>query len=165
MSQLSVNTPLQKSHSSIPGIITSLWTENGPRAFYRGSIPALIGIIPYAGVDLMVFETLKESYKKSHEGTRHIPTQWIITFGMSSGACGAIMMYPLSLIRTRMQAQGTPSHPAHYKSTYDAVAKTYLREGVRGFYKGLAPTLAKVLPAISLSYVVYEHSKRAMHIP
>lgn len=26
-----------------------------------------------------------------------------------------------------------------------------------GFYRGLGPTLAKVVPAVSISYVVYDH--------
>lgn len=35
--------------------VSILQTE-GPRSFYRGLVPNLIGIIPYAGIDLMVYE-------------------------------------------------------------------------------------------------------------
>jgi solute carrier family 25 phosphate transporter 23/24/25/41 len=62
----------------------------------------------------------------------------------------------------RLQAQGTPSHPTFYTSSFDVISKTYQREGLVGFYRGLAPTLIKVLPAISISYFVYEKSKRAL---
>ncbi|KAI3655859.1 hypothetical protein MP638_000919 [Amoeboaphelidium occidentale] len=34
------------------------------------------------------------------------------------------------------------------------------REGLKGFYKGLAPTLIKVVPAVSISYITYEKSKQ-----
>lgn len=34
--------------------------QEGPRAFYRGLIPSLLGIIPYAGIDLAAYETLKD---------------------------------------------------------------------------------------------------------
>src|SRR5689334_12806421 len=44
----------------------------------------------------------------------------------------------------RLQAQGTPGHPERYTSAFDAVRKTYKKEGVLGFYKGLGPTLFKV---------------------
>jgi solute carrier family 25 phosphate transporter 23/24/25/41 len=44
------------------------------------------------------------------------------------------------------------------------VAKTYERDGWRGFYRGLFPTLAKVVPAVSISYVVYEHTKRKLGV-
>lgn len=32
------------------------------------------------------------------------------------------------------------------------------REGLRGLYRGLLPNFVKVLPAVSISYVVYERS-------
>lgn len=44
----------------------------------------------------------------------------------------------------RLQAQGTPGHPHHYSSAFDAARKTFQADGVRGFYKGLGPTLFKV---------------------
>jgi solute carrier family 25 (mitochondrial phosphate transporter), member 23/24/25/41 len=37
-------------------------------------------------------------------------------------------------------------------------------EGLRGLYRGLLPNFVKVLPAVSISYVVYEHSKTALGI-
>ncbi|KAI8904879.1 mitochondrial carrier domain-containing protein [Gorgonomyces haynaldii] len=152
-----------KEHSLVM-TVRNLWKENGIFAFYRGCVPALVGIIPYAGVDLAVFETLKSMYLKASTQDR-VPTYLILSFGMISGASGAVLMYPLSLVRTRLQAQGTPSHPTYYTSTFDVVQKTYAREGIHGFYKGLAPTLAKVLPAVSISYVVYEQMKHQFGIP
>ena len=38
----------------------------------------------------------------------------------------------------------------------DAAYQTYKREGFFGFYRGLIPSLAKVVSAVSISYVVYE---------
>jgi len=32
------------------------------------------------------------------------------------------------------------------------------REGLRGLYRGLLPNFVKVLPAVSISYAVYERS-------
>ncbi|ORZ39851.1 mitochondrial carrier domain-containing protein [Catenaria anguillulae PL171] len=87
------------------------------------------------------------------------PVMWLLVFGTLSGSIGATAVYPLSLIRTRLQAQGTPGHPERYSGAMDAVRKTYAREGGRGFYKGLAPTLIKVIPAASISYVCYEGMK------
>jgi len=33
-----------------------------------------------------------------------------------------------------------------------------MREGLRGLYRGLLPNFVKVLPAVSISYAVYERS-------
>lgn len=61
-----VKTRLQ-THASEGGKVPNLgklskdiWIQEGPRAFYRGLIPSLLGIIPYSGIDLAVYETLKD---------------------------------------------------------------------------------------------------------
>lgn len=33
------------------------------------------------------------------------------------------------------------------------------QEGVAGLYRGISPNLLKVIPAVSLSYVVYEYTR------
>ena len=33
-----------------------IFKTEGPRSFYRGLFPSLLGIIPYAGIDLAVYE-------------------------------------------------------------------------------------------------------------
>lgn len=47
-----------------------IWVQEGPRAFYRGLIPSLLGIIPYAGIDIAAYESLKDISKKYilHDG-------------------------------------------------------------------------------------------------
>lgn len=35
-------------------------------------------------------------------------------------------------------------------------------EGVPGLYRGITPNFLKVIPAVSISYVVYEHMKKVL---
>jgi solute carrier family 25 phosphate transporter 23/24/25/41 len=44
-------------------LMKDIWVLEGPRAFYRGLVPSLLGIIPYAGIDLAAYETLKDMSK------------------------------------------------------------------------------------------------------
>jgi hypothetical protein len=48
-----------------------------------------------------------------------------------------------------------PGFPA-YKTASDCLVDVVRREGLRGLYRGIAPSLAKVLPASSISYAVYD---------
>ncbi|RHZ77803.1 hypothetical protein Glove_172g62 [Diversispora epigaea] len=145
-----------------------MWKTQGFRSFYKGLIPSLVGVFPYAAVDMSVYETLKLSYikrKKIRSGGREIeqPSSWVsLGCGMISGSIGASIVYPLSLVRTRLQAQGTPGHPQRYTGAIDVIRKTYVKEGIRGFYKGLIPALSKVIPAAAITYVVYEKSKTVL---
>ncbi|KAF9147381.1 hypothetical protein BG015_010983 [Linnemannia schmuckeri] len=167
-------TAAAKHKTCIRSVAREMWQQAGLRGFYRGLGPSLVGIFPYAAIDLSVFETLKFGYMRwkagVHEGDEGSeekaldrPSVFVLlACGTISGSVGATSVYPLSLVRTRLQAQGTPQHPQTYTSTLDVFRKTYERDGLRGFYKGMVPTLTKVVPAVSISYVVYEYSKREL---
>ncbi|KAF9104420.1 hypothetical protein BGX27_010110 [Mortierella sp. AM989] len=168
------STTTQPCRLNMQSVIREIWKNTGLRGFYRGLGPSLVGIFPYAAIDLSVFETLKFGYMRwkagLHEGDKGSeekaldrPSVFVLlACGTISGSVGATSVYPLSLVRTRLQAQGTPQHPQTYTSTLDVFRKTYQKDGIRGFYKGMVPTLTKVVPAVSISYVVYEYSKREL---
>jgi hypothetical protein len=42
-----------------------------------------------------------------------------------------------------------------YDNFMDAIRKIYTASGVRGFYRGVIPTLIKVVPSTAVSYAVY----------
>ncbi|KAI9001053.1 mitochondrial carrier [Trametes punicea] len=136
-----------------------VWQLGGIRAFYRGLAIGLVGVFPYSAIDMSTFEALKLAYLRS-TGKDEPGVLALLAFGSVSGSVGATSVYPLNLVRTRLQASGSSGHPERYTGILDVVKKTYARDGWRGFYRGLLPTLAKVVPAVSISYVVYESSKR-----
>jgi len=140
-----------------------LWQLGGFRAYYRGLTIGLIGVFPYSAIDMSTFEALKLAYLRS-TGKDEPGVLALLAFGSVSGSVGASSVYPLNLVRTRLQASGSSGHPQRYTGIGDVILKTYQNEGWRGFYRGLFPTLAKVVPAVSISYVVYEHSKRRLGV-
>lgn len=115
-----------------------LWKE-GLAAFYKGYVPNMLGIIPYAGIDLAVYEvraptsplerpllassqpscllrqTLKNSWLQHFAKDSADPGVFVLlACGTTSSTCGQLSSYPLALVRTRMQAQGrTSPHPMH----------------------------------------------------
>ncbi|KAI1269688.1 mitochondrial carrier [Xylariaceae sp. FL1019] len=148
-----------------------MMAEGGARAAYRGVTMGLIGMFPYSAIDMGTFEFLKTtyiSYKAKatgcHEEDAHPSTFTTGIMGASSGAFGATVVYPLNVLRTRLQTQGTSMHPARYTGIWDVAHKTVKNEGVRGLYKGLMPNLLKVAPALSITWMVYENAKRVMQL-
>ncbi|XP_067941031.1 mitochondrial adenyl nucleotide antiporter SLC25A24-like [Watersipora subatra] len=134
-----------------------LYRTEGVSVFYRGYIPNLIGIIPYAGIDLMIYETLKTYYLSKHPEKSEPDVKALLICGTTSSTCGQLASYPLALIRTRMQAK-----PDKHQNMF-AVGKSILQDdGVRGLYRGLLPNFLKVAPAVSISYVVYEHVRKRL---
>jgi hypothetical protein len=60
-----------------------------------------IGILPYAGVDIMTFEVLKEYLLDHYDGAP--PPYCILGAGMVSSSIAQFASYPLALVRTRLQ--------------------------------------------------------------
>ncbi|KAJ9110277.1 hypothetical protein QFC19_001680 [Naganishia cerealis] len=149
--------------SAVANTARAMWKSGGIRAYYRGLTLGLIGVFPYSAIDMSTFEALKIAYCKSFD-LDEPQVLAVLSFGALSGSIGATSVYPINLLRTRLQASGSPGHPTVYTGFLDVAQQTLAREGWAGLYKGLVPTLAKVVPAVSISYVVYEHCKRTLHI-
>jgi solute carrier family 25 phosphate transporter 23/24/25/41 len=150
---------------------TNMWKDSGIRSFYRGLYVGVLGIFPFAALDLGIFSAVKKAYLKSQalkygidESEVKCGTLVVLTMGAVSGSIGASAVYPVNLLRTRLQTQGTTAHPYRYKGFRDVLYKTIQRDGYRGLYRGLVPNLAKVAPAVSISYLVYERAKQFMHL-
>ncbi|XP_011179653.1 calcium-binding mitochondrial carrier protein SCaMC-3 isoform X2 [Zeugodacus cucurbitae] len=153
-----------------------IYLMEGVRSFYRGYIPNMLGIIPYAGIDLAVYETLKKKYLSSHN-TEQPSFLVLLACGSASSTLGQVCSYPLALVRTRLQAQvisknkqpsvGIPLRQAgaiNDDNMFGVFRKILHNEGICGLYRGITPNFIKVLPAVSISYVVYEYSSRALGV-
>ncbi|XP_056601528.1 calcium-binding mitochondrial carrier protein SCaMC-2-B [Triplophysa dalaica] len=144
------------------GIVESakhIFKKEGVAAFYKGYIPNMLGIIPYAGIDLAVYETLKNWWLQKYATDSADPGVFVLlACGTMSSTCGQLASYPLALVRTRMQAQA--SVEGGPQMTMSHLFRHIVRtEGAIGLYRGLAPNFMKVIPAVSISYVVYENLK------
>lgn len=154
-------------HQLLINTAKEMYQEGGIRMFYRGLYVGLAGMFPYAAMDLGTFTSLKRWYTNRvalREGIPYdevaIPNYMVLTMGASSGAFGASIVYPINLTRTRLQTQGTYAHPFTYNGFFDCARQTVKREGVQGLYKGVVPNLLKVIPAVSISYLMYENLKK-----
>ncbi|SCU88278.1 LADA_0E09230g1_1 [Lachancea dasiensis] len=148
-----------------------MYREGGLKLFYRGVTVGVMGIFPYAALDLGTFSALKKWYITRQSQISGLPedqvtmsNMFVLLMGAFSGTVGATVVYPINLLRTRLQAQGTFAHPHTYNGFSDVFLKTVAREGYPGLFKGLVPNLAKVCPAVSISYLCYENLKRGMNL-
>lgn len=142
-----------------------MWASGGPRSFYRGLFWGLVGQFPYSAIDLTTFEYTKRWLIRRNErnglhGKDAKPgAVAIAAIGGFSGAFGASVVWPLNMLRTRLQTQGTVVHPRTYGGIVDVTRQTVRGEGVRGLFRGITPNLIKVVPAVSITYIVYDKSK------
>jgi solute carrier family 25 aspartate/glutamate transporter 12/13 len=83
------------------------------------------------------------------KGPMQYITEAIEHFGLGAiaGGIGATAVYPIDLVKTRMQNQRTID-PAKrlYSNSLDCFLKVIRNEGVLGLYRGLGPQLMGVAP-------------------
>lgn len=96
------------------------------------------------------------------------PNQLVTLAGAASGFLAGVVVCPLDVVKTRLQAQGAglkernlavPSQVRKY-SGFVGAFKTILREeGIRGLYRGLVPITIGYLPTWTIYFTVYERAK------
>ncbi|CEF69829.1 EF-hand domain and Mitochondrial carrier protein family and EF-hand domain pair and Mitochondrial substrate/solute carrier repeat and Mitochondrial carrier domain-containing protein [Strongyloides ratti] len=121
-----------------------MYKTEGLRAFYKGYIPNLLGIIPYA-----------ERFPENKEPGVFA----LLACGTCSSICGQLASYPLALVRTRLQARKLTDleHPQTMVGQFRHILKN---EGITGLYRGLTPNFIKVIPAVGISYITYEKVRK-----
>lgn len=148
-------------------------------------MPSLIQIIPFSGL-LFGFnrlfkqlwhrfitsnfsdepDDLSVSYKSNMQAVLHV---------IESGFCGAAagftaksIVYPLDLLKKRLQVQGfgyaRKEFGQHhdYSSLRHGIRQIYKTESIGGFYKGMVPSLLKSGFSTSMQFIVYEEIIRLL---
>ena len=74
--------------------------------------------------------------------------------GSVAGAFGAFMVYPIDLVKTRMQNQRSGVGHRLYENSIDCFRKILRNEGFRGLYAGVLPQLIGVAPEKAIKLTV-----------
>ncbi|CAH1766482.1 13454_t:CDS:2 [Entrophospora sp. SA101] len=88
-------------------------------------------------------------HQKSSETKRRVAIidVYSLTLGSIAGSVGATSVYPIDLVKTRMQNQRTKVvGEVLYKNSIDCFRKVLKSEGIAGLYSGLGPQLIGVAP-------------------
>ncbi|KAL5535679.1 AGC1 [Sanghuangporus sanghuang] len=100
---------------------------------------------------------VSEAKKKISASILHTVGESVYNFvqGGIAGAFGATIVYPIDLVKTRMQNQrGNVVGELLYRNSFDCVQKVLRNEGLLGFYRGLGPQLIGVAPEKAIKLTV-----------
>jgi len=146
------------------GLQYLLKTE-GIKSWYRGSRATLQGIVPYAGVNFSVYETLKYYAPKKNESGEP-STYWKLLSGGIAGPIGQTVAYPWDVVRRRQQTWGFAPGTQHItqQSTWKSCLEIIQKEGVAGLYRGISINYMKAAPTVAITFTVYEFLKKKLEI-
>jgi len=110
----------------------------------------------------------------NHPAVVELPLKTIIIknliMGGSAGIIGATSVYPLDMVKTRIQYQKTSAAPL-YTGTIDCIRKIVTQEGIAGLYRGLPAQLVGIAPEKAIKLTVNDiirfkfTDKKTGHIP
>ncbi|XP_053690224.1 mitochondrial thiamine pyrophosphate carrier-like [Sabethes cyaneus] len=144
--------------------VNLIYRIEGIRGLYRGLGPAILQIAPLTGGQFMfynLFGTAIKRFEHLPENAVLPPTELFLCGGFA-GLCTKLLVYPLDLVKKRLQIQGFANNRQTYGQHF--VANHMLQclyevgryEGVRGLYKGLSPSLLKAGFTSAFYFAIYD---------
>ena len=139
-----------------------LYASRGVLGFYSGWWPGLVGKIPSYALTWTFFQQIKrvrngisDRPAKNYENT---------IMGCIASATTVCIMIPMDTIKTRLVTQTSAKalQGVPYKGIVDCGVRIAREEGIKTFYRGLAPRLLSVVPMIGIQFGVYEAMKKVM---
>ncbi|KAJ8943524.1 hypothetical protein NQ318_023034 [Aromia moschata] len=126
--------------------------EGGIRALYRGFVPTLMGMVPYAGLSFYCFEYLKFGCMK------YLPRLTSRPCDKNTG--GLVLTVPAKLL-----AMMNPDTHHFAKGMFSTLTRVYRDHGVtRGLYRGMSINYMRAIPMVAVSFSTYELCKQIMDL-
>ncbi|OII77761.1 carrier protein [Cryptosporidium andersoni] len=91
----------------------------------------------------------------------------LISIGSFSGVISTLISHPLDVIKTNIQVYDLNrnnqinSFPLFYHNLFNKISsEIFKKQGIKGFYVGIVPRIAKVMPACAISLTIFELSRQ-----
>jgi solute carrier family 25 carnitine/acylcarnitine transporter 20/29 len=120
---------------------------------YRGEAVTILREAQAYGVWFLTFEYLMKMESRDKPRSE-IPSWKIALYGGLAGEALWLASYPLDVVKSKMQTDGLGEKRV-YRNMRDCFGKTWAKEGMKGFWKGLGPTCLRAMPVSAGTFFVY----------
>jgi len=140
-------------------VVRQLMKEGGIRSVYRGSVMTLARDGPGSAAYFATYEILKRSLTPKDETGK--PGKLSLTAVMAAGGAAGVAMwipvFPVDTVKSRLQsAEGN-------LSIMGTVRQLYGKGGLRAFFPGMGPAMARAVPANAATFLGVEIAHMAMN--
>ena len=137
-----------------------LYREGGVRSVYRGSAMTLARDGPGSAAYFATYEYIKRKLSPvdaNGNPTGQLSMKAVIAGGGAAGIAMWIPVFPIDTIKSRLQsAEGRPTIGG-------VVGGLYRNGGIRAFFPGIGPALARAVPANAATFLGMEYAKKGMN--
>lgn len=140
-------------------VVRQLYTEGGIRSVFRGSAMTLARDGPGSAAYFAAYEYIKRKLTPVDENGKpsgQLSLKAVIVAGGAAGVAMWIPVFPIDTVKSRLQsAEGKPT----IKGT---ISGLYARGGLKAFFPGMGPALARAVPANAATFLGVELAHKAM---
>ncbi|CAJ1076562.1 mitochondrial thiamine pyrophosphate carrier isoform X1 [Xyrichtys novacula] len=151
-----------KIYRNLRHAVSTMCRSEGVLTFYRGLSPTLLAVFPYAGLQFFTYNIFKNLLAPSSEAGKSGGNLRSLICGSGAGIISKTITYPFDLFKKRLQVGGFEAARAHfgqvrkYRGLLDCMLQIAKEEGLRGFFKGLSPSLVKAALSTGFTFFWYE---------
>jgi len=132
-----------------------MYKEEGIRAYWKGNGTNVARIAPSSAIQFCAFDIYKRWLLPNDEKD----AVRILAAGALSGTTGAVLLYPLDLVRSFLSVQTTQQKTV-YTGIGHCMKSIYQTEGFLGLYRGLVPTVMGIAPYVGVNFATFDLLKR-----
>uniref|UniRef100_A0A3Q1GI28 Solute carrier family 25 member 24, like n=1 Tax=Acanthochromis polyacanthus TaxID=80966 RepID=A0A3Q1GI28_9TELE len=150
---LKVRLNLQQAgtYNGVVACARSIYRNESLSSFYRGFKPSILCMIPYAGVECAVHQSIMSWAKRD---PAYNSDSKLFFFSFVAFASGQMTSYPLAVIRTQQQAQAFISDSRPASGVLPGLIGIYERGGFRGYYNGMGASFVRAIPCALINYTL-----------
>jgi len=145
-------------------VARSLWASGGVGAFYRGIGAGLGRQIIYGSARLGLFRAFSDALVARGPPGQPLSLASKVAAGAGAGLFGSFLGTPMDLVLVRLQTDRALPEAArrNYKGVVDAFLRIAREDGVRGLWKGGAPTVIRATILTSAQMSVSDEAKERL---
>ena len=155
--RLQVQSGPVKTYQGPIDFIRQVGSKYGYSSIYKGQMITLLREFFGYGIYFATYEHLMQSTMLKENKKRQEVEAWKqVAFGAMSGYLLWIVIYPIDVIKSKLQTDGFDKSTRNYSSALDCARKTVAKDGIRGLYKGFVPCMLRAGPVNAATFVAYE---------
>jgi len=156
-----MQTSAKGTYSGMMQCAGGILKNEGPLAFYKGTLTPLLGIGACVSIQFGVLEWAKRYFARQNilrgrggSDGRLLSGEQLVVAGVLAGLGNGVVSGPVEHIRIRLQTQSNTK--PMYAGPFDAIRKIYSAHGIAGIYKGQAVTLLREATGYGVYFLTYE---------
>ncbi|KAJ7212994.1 mitochondrial carrier domain-containing protein [Mycena pura] len=156
-----MQTSSKGTYTGMMHCATGILRNEGPLAFYKGTLTPLLGIGVCVSIQFGALESTKRFFAARNlangiggEGGKTLTGGQVFTAGVLAGLANGFVSGPVEHIRIRLQTQS--SVKPEYNGPLHAIKKIYAAHGIPGVFKGQGVTFAREAVGYGVYFMTYE---------